>query len=297
MTQFDEAEMDTLADERAMTNYRAAPTSQVQSIDADYFTIVDAEDWPIAGLIILLDRRRHAVRAELHLYEDGERQNEYALHQAQNILTNQYFSTEAVQLQLMQSYPWRETLEIQANAAVTPETDLMALVRQYWQYILGASALIILILFIWLIASFFRSPDEAATAPVDLPTQAQSANDAASGDASSAPAEVATTTTVLGGEQTNGLPASRNADANLAVGQRARVLPGFTVSLVSQPVPDQALVVGFLEAGQEATIFDGPVYKAGNSDTIVWWRVRLDNGLEAWAPANTSDAMLLTVAN
>ena len=292
MTQFDEAEVDALDDERAITDERAAPISHIQSIDADYFAIVDAEDWPIAGLIVLLDRRRHAVRAELHLYEDGERQNEYALHQAQNILANQYYSADLVQLQVMQSYPWRETLEIQANAVTTPENDLMAFVRHYWQYILGASALLILVLFIWLIASFFRSPDEATTAPIDLPNQAQPAT----GGENAAPIDTPTTT-VLTGEQTNGLPTSRNADANLAVGKRVRVLPNLSVSLVSQPVADQALVVGFLQAGQEATIFDGPVYKQGDSDTIVWWHVRLDDGAEAWLPANTSNAMLLTVAN
>ncbi|MEZ4617082.1 MAG: hypothetical protein R2867_16460 [Caldilineaceae bacterium] len=101
----------------------------------------------------------------------------------------------------------------------------------------------------------------------------------------------------LVGEQTNGLAPSRNANANLAVGSRVSVQPGYTVSLVSEPVPEQDKVVGYFEEGQQATIVDGPVWKAGNSDTIVWWRIRLDTGLEAWAPANTSDAMLLTVAN
>ncbi len=291
MTQFDEAEVDMLDDERAVTSYRATPTVQIQSSDADYFTIVDAEDWPIAGLIVLLDRRRHAVRAELHLYEDGERQNEYALHQAQTILTGQYYSADMVQLQVMQSYPWRETLEIPANANVAPENDMMAFVRQYWQYILGGSALLILILFISLIASFFRSPSTPETA-VESTTPAQPVTSQEGADAA-AP----TATTVLAGEQTNGLPASQNADANLAVGKRVRVLPGFSVSLVSEPKPEQSLVVGFLKEGEEATIFDGPVYAEGDSDTIVWWHVRLNDGAEAWLPANTSSATLLTEAN
>lgn len=292
MTQFDEAEVDMLDDERTGTHHRATPTIQIQSSDADYFTIVDAEDWPIAGLIVLLDRRRHAVRAELHLYEDGERQNEYALHQAQAILTEQYYSADMVQLQVMQSYPWRETLEIPANAAITPENDMMAFVRQYWQYILGASAILILILFISLIASFFRSPTSPETTTVDSAPLVEPATSQDSGETAEP-----TATTVLAGAQTNGLPASRNADANLAVGKRVRVLPGFNVSLVSEPKPDQSLVVGFLKEGEEATIFDGPVYAEGDSDTIVWWHVRLDDGAEAWLPANTSSATLLAEAN
>ena len=232
-----------------------------------------------------------AVRAELHLYEDGERQNEYALHQAQTILTAQYYSADMVQLQVMQSYPWRETLEIPANAAVTPENDMMAFVHQYWQYILGGSALLVLILFIALIASFFRSPSTPETT-VESATPVQPVT-----DQEAAEAAAPTATTVLAGEQTNGLPASRNADANLAVGKRVRVLPGFSVSLVSEPKPDQSLVVGFLKEGEEATIFDGPVYAEGDSDTIVWWHVRLNDGGEAWLPANTSSATLLTEAN
>ncbi|MEZ4617083.1 MAG: hypothetical protein R2867_16465 [Caldilineaceae bacterium] len=186
MSQFDESEIDTPeADSTSVdnygVNYHNRAVSQVQSIDADYFTIVDAEDWPIAGLVVLLDRRRQAVRAELHLYEDGERQNEYALRQSQQILGNQYYSADPVQLQVMQSYPWRETLEIHANAVATPENDIMAFVRQYWQYIAGAAALILLILFIWFIASFFRSPDDTETTAAALPTAAVQAETSSGG--------------------------------------------------------------------------------------------------------------------
>lgn len=293
MSQFDEADMDTLEDEPTAAPSRSTPINQVTSIDADYFTIADAEDWPIAGLIVLLDRRRHAVRAELHLYEDGERQNEYALRTAQNIVANQYFSHDLVQLQVMQSYPWRETLEIQAGgAAATPENDLMAFVRQYWQPIVGASAIILLVLFIWLIASLFRSPDDAETA-ITEPTATVALANTTDNSAQGAPAESAQSIATVGA-QTNGLSPSRNADPNLAVGKRLRVLPNVAVSLVSQPENDQSLVIGFLEAGKEATIFDGPVYKQGDSDTIVWWHVRLDDGGTAWVPANTSSATLVT---
>lgn len=265
---------------------------QAKSIGADYYAILDTEDWPIAGFVILVDRRRQAVRAELHLYEDGERQNEYALHQAQGILANQYYSSDPVQLQVMQSYPWRETLEVNVHGAQpSPQTDVMAIFQDYWQYIVGAAALLLLIFFIWLIASFFGSSDSPETDVADTPAQTV-VQEASTGEDAAADAVAPTPVPVLG-EQTNGLGPSANADPNLAIGKRARVQPGYTVSLVSEPVPDQELVVGFWEEGQEGLLIDGPVRKQGNSDTIVWWRVRLDNGTEAWAPANTSDAMLL----
>ncbi|MCB0063173.1 MAG: hypothetical protein KDE19_13710 [Caldilineaceae bacterium] len=275
----------------------AAPQhAQAKSVNADYYAIVDTEDWPIAGLVVLVDRRRQAVRAELHLYEDGERQNEYALHQAQAIVKHQYQSTDPVQLQVMQSYPYGEVLDIR-TAATAPvrstQTDVMAIFQEYWQYILGAAALIILILFIWLITSFFRSPDTADTQVTDVPAQTVAEQGQTAAD-SAAPADAAVATTApVVGEQTNGLAPSINADPNLAIGKRARVQPGITVSLVSEPVPDQSLVVGFWEAGEEGVLIDGPVRKQGNTDTIVWWRVRLDDGTEAWAPANTSEATLL----
>jgi hypothetical protein len=44
---------------------------------------------------------------------------------------------------------------------------------------------------------------------------------------------------------------------------------------------------------QEATVMAGPAMTQGISDTIVWWHVRLDSGVEAWAPANTSDGPVL----
>lgn len=96
------------------------------------------------------------------------------------------------------------------------------------------------------------------------------------------------------GEVTNNLPPSVNADPNLAIGKRAVVASGISVSLVSEPVPDEEKIIGMVEAGTEMTIIDGPILTQGNTDTIVWWKVRLHDGLEAWAPANTSDLSLLT---
>jgi fumarylacetoacetate (FAA) hydrolase len=50
---------------------------------------------------------------------------------------------------------------------------------------------------------------------------------------------------------------------------------------------------GFMQNQQEAILIGGPIWMPGDTDTIVWWYVRLDNGQEAWAPANTSRLTLL----
>ena len=280
----DEAGVDSLS-----RGYRSSVSSQLQPVQAEYYTIVDAEEWPIAGLVVLVDRRKHPVRAELHLYEElTDHRNEFALRQSQAVINERYYSDEPIQLQVMQSYAWRETLQVRTSAAPLPEpNDPLAFVQQYWQYILAGSAALVLIALIWAITAFFRSSSEE-TPPTTAATteQSQAVTDPnAAVAATPAPA------------QSNGLAASRNADPQLAVGRRLRVLPGIEgVALVSEPGPDQDKVIGHISAGDEADIIGGPVLLQGNSDTIVWWQVQLTDGRQAWVPANTSEVTLLGVA-
>lgn len=268
-------------------NYRTQLPSQLQAVQADYYTIVDAEEWPIAGLVVLLDRRKQPVRAELHLYEElADHRNEFALRQSQQIINERYYSSEPIQLQVMQSYAWRETLKVRTSAEPIPQaSDPLAVVQQYWQYILAASALLVLIALIWAVSAFFRSRADTPAAAIAVEQGATTVAPAAAAPAPAAPA------------QDNGLPPSQRADANLAVGKRMRVLPGIEgVSLVSEPGPDQSKVIGHIKAGDEANIIGGPVLLQGNTDTIVWWQVQFDDGRQAWVPANTSDVTLLGVA-
>ena len=140
-----------------------------------------------------------------------------------------------------------------------------------------------MIALIWAITAFLRSSNEDTPATAD--TSAEQSQPATSNSDSAATAVP---------PQTNGLAASRNADATLAVGRRMVVLPGIDgVSLVSEPGPNQDKVVGHLKAGDQASIIGGPVLLQGNSDTIVWWHVALDTGGQAWVPANTSEMTLL----
>lgn len=303
MSQTDEIDIDAPEDhytdnrQNAYNNsaHTVAPTStalQVQAIKADYYNIADAEDWPVAGLVVLLDRRRQPVRAELHLYEESDKYDEFALRHAQALLAERYYSTDPVQMQVMQSYAWRETLAIQPSGnAVTPENDPLAFVRQYWQYIAAGSAALVLLFLIWSIISFFRSPEEAAPV-VETPVVAAAESSGESTSTTTDAAAPVATTPALGA-QLNGLPTSRNADPGLAVGGRAIIQPGMTASLVSEPSSDQSKVIGALTEGTIVTLIDGPVQLQGNSDTIVWFRVRLDSGAEGWAPANTSEFTIL----
>lgn len=280
----DEVGVDSLS-----RGYRSSVSSQLQPVQAEYYTIVDAEEWPIAGLVVLVDRRKHPVRAELHLYEElTDHRNEFALRQSQAVISERYYSDEPIQLQVMQSYAWRETLQVRTGATPIPEpNDPLAFVQQYWQYILAGSAALVLIALIWAVTAFFRSSEPE--------TPATTATSAEQSQAPATPnAQVAATPAPA---QANGLPASRNADPQLAVGRRLRVLPGIEgVALVSEPGPDQNKVIGHIKAGDEADIIGGPVLLQGNSDTIVWWQVQLADGRQAWVPANTSEVTLLGVA-
>lgn len=302
MAQTDEIDMnapeDRYADHQQAAYSNSLPvasssqTAPVQAIKADYYNIVDAEDWPVAGLVVLLDRRRQPVRAELHLYEESDKYDEFALRHAQSLLADRYYSADPVQMQVMQSYAWRETLAIQPSGnAMTPENDPLAFIRQYWQYIAAGSAALVLIFLIWSVISFFRSPAEEPAAAETPAVAAESSGEGAS-PTTAAAAPAAAVPTV--GTQLNGLPASRNADPGLAVGGRALVQPGMTAALVSEPSSDQSKVTGiYLTEGMVVTLIDGPVQLSGNSDTIVWYRVRLESGAEGWAPANTSDVTIL----
>ncbi|MCE7989363.1 MAG: SH3 domain-containing protein [Caldilinea sp. CFX5] len=275
------------------SNYRTQLPSQLQAVQADYYTIVDAEEWPIAGLVILLDRRKQPVRAELHLYEElADHRNEFALRQSQQIINERYYSSEPIQLQVMQSYAWRETLKVRTSAEPIPQaSDPLAFVQQYWQYILAASALLVLIALIWAVSAFFRSRADTPAASTETTSSEQSTPPAAAADAA-APAPVNAAPA-----QDNGLAPSRNADPNLAVGKRMRVRSGIEgVSFVSEPGPDKSKEIGHFQAGDAVNIFGGPVLLQGDRDTIVWWQVQTDDGRQGWVPANTSDWTLWEVA-
>jgi len=60
-------------------------------ISSDYYNLTEADGWPVAGLLVLLDRQHTPVRAEVHLYDNtmGRRQDA-ALQIAYRVLEEQY---------------------------------------------------------------------------------------------------------------------------------------------------------------------------------------------------------------
>jgi hypothetical protein len=270
----------------------SAPTStlgppaidRAQAIQADYYNIIDDEGWPVAALLVLIDRRRDPVRAELHLYEDLEDDvRHWAFRQGRALLEARYFSPEPVPLKIFQSFPGRETVQVRVNGVnrAPPPAESW---YQRWQVAAAAGVALLLVALLWALTAYLRGP--SGVAPTTEAPASQGAPAAA--EQSGAGAEQSSAATPAG----TSLPPSQHADPNLAVGKRARVRQGLRLSLVAEPGPDQS-VVGYMQNQQEATIVDGPILTQGSSDTIVWWRLRLDDGAEAWAPANTSDGAVL----
>jgi hypothetical protein len=95
--------------------------------------------------------------------------------------------------------------------------------------------------------------------------------------------------------QTNGLPGSRLANPAIGVGSTVRIIDGLRSFVRSAPGSDQGEIVGYMQDGSTAVVIGGPTWLQGNTDTIVWWFVRLPNGVEGWTPANTSEVKLLDV--
>jgi hypothetical protein len=273
----------------------SAPTSTLgppapdhaQAIQAEYYNIIDEKGWPVAALIVLVDRKHDPVRAELHLYEElTDDARHWAFRQGRSMVEARYASAEPVPLKIFQSYQGRETVQIRTTGVSRPPAESQDWMQR-WQWAAGAGVLILLIALVWAISSFLRSGDEGA--PVAEPTAQleQTAGGETGAEAAASPAPTTASDSAL--------PVSKNADPNLAVGQRVRVRAGLRTALVETPGAEGG-IVGYLQDQQEAIIVDGPMQTQGTSDTIVWWRVQLDDGAEAWAPANTSEVAVLELA-
>lgn len=249
----------------------------MQAIDAEYFNVSNAEGAPIASLIVLLDRKRLPVRAELHLSSTiSNEAGAAAVRQAQHILEDHYAGPETLSMQVWQSFLRSDTLEVPLPPAHEEATGAGPR-RSFWPVVAAVAALLIVVVLTW--AFFFRSGTTTAE-PTPAPADASQSTGAQS------PADTSMSPSF-------DLPPSRNADPNLSIGRRVRIKPGLRLTLRSEAGAEAGEAVGFMENGQEAVIVAGPTLLQGNNDTIVWWFVRLDNGLEAWAAANTSELTLL----
>lgn len=259
-----------------------APSS-FQAIDAKYYNVTDRGGRPIAGLLVLVDRLQRPVRAELHLYDDLEDSlRESALRQSQLILQDRYYSREPVQLRVMHTFQERSAVDVPLPVSGAPQTSQSSKGGINWSAIIGAIVVLALLAgIVWGISRIMGSRQDVATTPADAP-------------AASAPATEAENSTTVGAPpQTNGLEPSQNAHPDLVVGQTTRIRPGYQLTLRSEPGAEAGVDVAYMEDGEQAEIIGGPFWTQGNSDTIVWWQVRLADGTVAWAAANTSELRLL----
>lgn len=295
----------------------------VQSIVSDYFNISDGAGRPVASLIVLVDRARVPVRAELHLNGNpGEEVSRQCVRQAQHILEERYRGPETLPMQVWQSIPRSDPLpvplppadekaRVAGGARATSRAggltaDTAAGKAIPWQpFAIGVAALALVAL-IWGLISWVRPDTPAAEgptsggvtetvegalpegdlAPVEEPmdTGGAAQDPGAAIDAAAEPAE-------------SDLPTSRFAHPELTRGMRVRIIDTKRLTLRSEPGANAGEAVGYMQNGQEAEIIGGPRLLQGNSDTIVWWEVRLDDGNIAWAAANTSEETLLEPAD
>ncbi len=277
---------------------------KVQSIDSTYFNITDARGWPVAGLLLLQDSSRRPVRAELHVDEDmPEHVQDTAIRQSRRLLSQRYAGEEDLELRVLRTYQQGDPYVVPLIGDGVVDEEVVGS-QIPWLALAAAIALIFVVAsLIWAAITFFRgdsTASEPAANPPIVVAEQPSSNDA--GDEVSADNSAATGATAAGDSalrtgsavcQSSGLATSTNARDDIVVGQNVRLQPGLKVTLRSLPGADAGEGIGYMENEAQAIVIDGPVCTQGDADSIVWWYVRLESGIEAWAAANTSQFTLL----
>ena len=247
---------------------RFRPYADLQGIRADYYNLTDLQGAPLAGLLVLMDRRGRPVRAEIHMHTTAaDALYDIAVRQARGLISDRYNSDRPIRL-----YPLRVQLE-NDPLSVQPQGS-----RRHTKtaFAPGPSLLLaagLLLLLSALFSGWFL-------------------NEWLSGDLTGGAASPAAAGNDAFIVETNGLPPSRNA-IPMQVGDRIQLMPGYEITLRTQAGAQAGAVVANLQNANRMTILNGPIWLQGNSDTIVWWYVRLDDGAEGWAPANTSELTVL----
>jgi hypothetical protein len=299
-------------EERSQPNQRAYTTSEIrltslqsdaQPIPADFFNLTTLAGNPVAGLLVLMDRKRRPVRAELHL-NAGTQGNvqDMAYRQARTLIQDRYFGPGSLTLSVV-----RDHLEERSAPVELQPPPPAARAERPWAKPAAAAVGIVLVVALvsWGLSGLVRTAPTAEPASLAGSPATRGVGAAMTGaDLTEAPSSLsvsqsnasASGTATPYPPQTNNLPESRNA-LPLEAGQRVRIRPTWRLTLRSEPGVDAGELRGYLQDGATAVILGGPVWKQGESDTIVWWHVRVEaTGQEAWAPANTSQLTLLEPA-
>lgn len=263
---------------------RTSAHTELQAINGHYFNITDSSGAPLAGLMVLLDRKERPVRAELHLHESTTGAlYDQAVRQAQLLVTDRYFGPGQMPLIVLFSRLAQDRIPVPLQPP-PPQTGLPKWVRP------AALALIALIVFGGL--GWYLN-DLVGGSSSDTPQSAvvQSTEQPAATESSAAqPVAEQPQGRIF---EMNGLPVSVNA-LPLDLGQKVQLRAGIQgITLRTLAGATAGDVIGYLQPPTQATLINGPIWLQGNSDTIVWWFVRTDDGVEAWTPANTSEFTLL----
>ncbi len=263
---------------------RDSAHAELQAIDGAYYNITDSSGAPLAGLLVLMDRKKRPVRAELHLHESTTGAfYDQAVRQAQLLVADRYFGPEQLPLIVLYARLAQDRIPVTLQAP-PPPSGLPGWRRP------AALALLALIIFGalgWFLNDWVGGTSSSgSTQPAALAPAQPAAEEAA-------PAQPVAEEPEGRIFETNGLPASRNA-LPLDLGQKVQLKAGIQgITLRTLAGASAGEVIGYLEPSMQATLINGPIWLQGNSDTIVWWFVRTDSGIEAWAPANTSEFTLL----
>jgi len=251
---------------------RSSSYTDLQGIRADYYNLTDVKGAPLAGMLVLMDRCGRPVRAEVHMNDtDPDSLYEIALRQANHLITDRYRSDRSIRLYPLLVRLDHDPLALELKA---PTQDTRRVPRWFFSMVGG-----VLVLFLALGGGWFLN--EWLTGNADSnPLPARVLVDSSNSQISF---------------ETNGLPPSRNA-IPMEVGNRVRFLSGYSTPIRTEPGVGAGEIAGDLQNVDSMTLINGPVWLPGNSDTIVWWYVQLDDGTEGWVPANTSELTLLEPA-
>ena len=255
---------------------RFRPHADLQGIRADYYNLTDLQGAPLAGLLVLMDRRGRPVRAEIHMHiSAADSLYEIAVRQARRLITDRYNSDRPIRL-----YPLRVQLD-NDPLSVQPQGSgrYMGAVPAPGNPLLLVAGLLLVLSALfsgWFLNEWLSGDLTSGRVPFTFRGGSSTA-------ASGIDRPIA---------ETNGLPHSRNA-VPMEVGDRIQLSPEYKIALRTQAGAQAGAVVVQLQDANSMTILNGPIWLQGNSDTIVWWYVRLDDGAEGWVPANTSELTLL----
>lgn len=297
---------DTTTSTDAVNAERNTPRVEIiqNPSDAHYYAIYEIHDErneQRAALNVVVSTQMRVMQAELWYYEPYrvEESTLAAIYQrAVQLLESDYLDNglSGSKLRIYKGELLKE--EVIHHHNPDPRYQPEPRIRIY-PFALGYGALVlVLLIFLLINRTVLRSTpasvatsNDAAVAAVQRSAPAMNEAMPAAGSALSVEADEP-----LPQAETNGLEPSIMADDRLMVGMTARIRPGYRSFVRSEPGPEAGESLGFLENGATAKLLGGPVWKEGNTDTIVWWYVETATGLRGWTPANTSELTLLEPA-